>query len=751
MPSGSKVYRFGAFELDIRNGEFRKKGVRIRLQPQPLQVLIALLERPGELVTRDELKCRLWPEDTFVEFDHSLNAAVNRLREILDDSPDTPHYVETLPRRGYRFIASLARESPLPGDQAPAVEPGHKEPQAPVVTSAPRDLKSARWAVLAVMAGLGAITGMRFLVSSGPEEEFLLRGGAASVEANRSDVHPVRVLPFTSLPGDEYDAAFSPDGREVAFAWTGSNYENVDIYVKQVGDEAAQRLTWQPNEDYSPAWSPDGRQIAFLQDSGAAGFSVMVVSARAGPARPIATFDGMVIIPDGPSLPYLVWTPDGRGLIVVAPAAVDEPAALFHVSLNTHATRQLTNPPNTSRGDGTPAFSPDGKTLAFVRQLGERSGDVYLLAVDSEIRPLREPHKLVSQKRAAGTVVWSGDGRELIYPSTEGGTALWRVSADGSGEPERLAIGAALDMDPTGWGELQIAFSPAARRLIYQRMNRNTDVWRLLLSDPRGKILQKELISSSTSNESFPALSPDGKRIAFNSNRSGSNEVWTANTDGSDLSRITSFGGPAGGAAVWSPDGNRLALHLSAEGGGDICTLGTSGGALDCITRDAADDQFPSWSRDGQWVYFASKRSGRSEIWKIPSGGGRPIQLTRQGGFGPVESVDGKSVYYSRASAYGSIWKVPADGGAETEVVPYTLSDFKNFHVVSDGIYFVTKKKNKPESALDFFRFSDRKVVRVVDIERRIMGLDVSADERVIVWSQDAESNGDLVLVEDFR
>jgi Tol biopolymer transport system component len=434
--------------------------------------------------------------------------------------------------------------------------------------------------------------------------------------------------------------------------------------------------------------------------------------------------------------------------VVAAPSA-GAPPALFHVSLSSHEKRQLTHPPQTSRGDGTPAFSPDGKILAFVRQLGERSGDVYLLAVDPEIRPLREPQKLVPQKRAAGSVVWSS-GSELIYPSAEGGTALWRVAADGSTQPQRLTIGGALDMDPTGWGALQIAFSPAARLLIYQRMNRNTDLWRLRLSAPRGAIVQQEMFSSSTSNESFPAFSPDGKKIAFNSNRSGSSEVWTTNLDGSEVMRITSFGGPAGGAAVWSPDGNRLALHLSADSGGDICIMDISGGALQCITRDTADDQFPSWSRDGRWIYFASKRSGHSEIWKIAAGGGEPIQLTHHGGFGPVESVDGKWVYYSSKNGYGSIWKVPSHGGAESKVLPSKISYFKNFHVVNDGIYFVTKKKDKVASSLDFFSFADQKIVRLVQLQRGIVGFDVSADERTIVWSQDAGSGSDLVLVENF-
>ncbi len=100
-----RLVRFGVFELDLRSGELRKSGARLSLQQQPLQLLSVLLEQPGELVTREELRKRLWPDDTFVDFEHGLNAAVKRLRDTLGDSADSPRFVETVPRRGYRFIA----------------------------------------------------------------------------------------------------------------------------------------------------------------------------------------------------------------------------------------------------------------------------------------------------------------------------------------------------------------------------------------------------------------------------------------------------------------------------------------------------------------------------------------------------------------------------------------------------------------------------------------------------------------------
>src|SRR5215475_3286156 len=123
------VRRFGVFEINLQSGELRKNGIRLRLSGQPFEVLSVLVERPGEVVTREELHSRLWPADTFVDFDHGLNNAVARIREVLDDSSETPRYVETLPRRGYRFIAPDADAQPardlLPAPQS-SVSPAHE-------------------------------------------------------------------------------------------------------------------------------------------------------------------------------------------------------------------------------------------------------------------------------------------------------------------------------------------------------------------------------------------------------------------------------------------------------------------------------------------------------------------------------------------------------------------------------------------------------------------------------------------------
>jgi cholera toxin transcriptional activator len=138
--AGANLRRFGSFELDLRTGELRKNGVRLRLQEQPFQILAMLLQRPGELITREELRQKLWPADTFVDFDHSLNTAVNKLREVLADSATSPRYIETLPRRGYRFVypvestptaVVIVTQEPPPGKPHPAISGAAELPQPP--------------------------------------------------------------------------------------------------------------------------------------------------------------------------------------------------------------------------------------------------------------------------------------------------------------------------------------------------------------------------------------------------------------------------------------------------------------------------------------------------------------------------------------------------------------------------------------------------------------------------------------------
>jgi DNA-binding winged helix-turn-helix (wHTH) protein len=233
------MFRFGAFQLDPNAHELRRSGVRIRVQEQLFVVLLKLLERPGELVTREELRLAIWPSDTFVDFDTGLNTVIMRLREALRDSAEVSRFIETAPKLGYRFIAPVERlEEPRAGTES---SPEHR-----------RISTGARWIAAAAILLLVSVGAYLFFKGSGS-----LSG--ASVE----------VVPLTGMPGSEHDPAFSPDGNQIAFRRLDDRVKGKSgIYTTIVGGEKALQLTNDPN-DCCPVWSPDGRSLAFARnDSG---------------------------------------------------------------------------------------------------------------------------------------------------------------------------------------------------------------------------------------------------------------------------------------------------------------------------------------------------------------------------------------------------------------------------------------------------------------------------------------------------
>ncbi len=274
----ARVVRFGDFEADLQTGELHKSGVRVPLQGQPFQVCAILLSRSGELVTREELRQKVWPDDTFVDFDQALNTSIAKIRIALGDDANNPRFVETLPRRGYRFITPVDR----PFSQAPL--------------AAKRRFQifraNTRW--ISVGATLLAL---------------LCAVGIWRFSRNRSEVPlpPIEVVPLAALPGFEVQPAFSPDGNQVAFALHSK--ENSGIYTVMAGGEKPLRLTSNSTDSF-PRWSPDGRQIAFSRYSHE-GIAIYLIPALGGTEHRL--WSGTSTLPPGwTSGRSIDWSPDGK-------------------------------------------------------------------------------------------------------------------------------------------------------------------------------------------------------------------------------------------------------------------------------------------------------------------------------------------------------------------------------------------------------------------------------------------------------
>jgi len=256
----------------------------------------------------------------------------------------------------------------------------------------------------------------------------------------------------------------------------------------------------------------------------------------------------------------------------------------------------------------------------------------------------------------------------------------------------------------------------------------------------------------SSRNDSSPQYSGDGKKIAFISERSGNPEVWLCDNDGSNARQISSFGGPQVTTPRWSPDSSRIAFDSNAEGEYDIWMISADGGRPQRMTTNPANDGNPSWSRDGRWIYFDSARTGQQQVWKMPANGGEAIQITRDGGFAPLESPDGKFVYYVKRLAHTDVWRIPADGGQGTRVLEGVIT-YPNWAVLENGLVFVPTRN---KFSLQFLNFATGKIRLLGKVDRPLTlflygGLAVSPDGRSILYTQYEQGGSELMLVENFR
>ena len=256
---------------------------------------------------------------------------------------------------------------------------------------------------------------------------------------------------------------------------------------------------------------------------------------------------------------------------------------------------------------------------------------------------------------------------------------------------------------------------------------------------------------SSTFDEQTPHYSPDGQRLAFASTRSGAEEIWIANRDGSNPLQVTSMGGPQCSNPQWSPDGRTLLFSSRRAGAADLYLLQPDTGKLTQLTKDPTDENEARWSRDGRWIYFASDRTGRDEVWRMPAAGGAPAQITRQGGAAAVESGDGFLYYAKGPASPSSIWRVPVNGGAEVHVVD-GLSYSINFAVGERGLYFVAFGDTGDKPSVDFFDFATGKRSTLVRLDKPFwFGMTLSPDERSLVFSLVDSAGSNVMLVDRFQ
>jgi Tol biopolymer transport system component len=608
------------------------------------------------------------------------------------------------------------------------------------------------------------VTGQRWMLA-GALALVLLIGAALWFRLVRPNSElpkpPSKTVPLTSFPGREIDPALSPDGRFVAFAWDGEAGNNFQIYMKQIDAGAPLRLTTNAADDVGPAWSPDGRYIAFYRRS-PGGTEIMMVPALGGSERKLGESAGPE--PSGSLEGFLeasrsrpAWSADGKSVAIVERTSPQAPLSIFLLSMETGEKKKLTSP-RAGYGDRSPAFSPDGRMLAFARILSLQSKEIFVLPVARNGAPAGEPRRLTFDERNILSLDWVPDSDSIVFSSNrEGGRSLWRVSVDPTGPkpPQRLVVGTENAYSPS---IARDAFR-GATRLVYAQQIQDTNIWRVEgpFSPTRGSATVRAAspvkLIASTRMDTSPQFSPDGKRIAFASNRSGNEEIWVCDSEGLSSVQVTSFGGPSVGTPRWSPDGQRIAFDSVHEGRRDIYVIRADGGPPRRLTTEPSDEVRPSWSGDGRWIYFGSDRTGTWQVWKLPSEGGPSVQVTKKGGREAFESPDGGSVYYHKRDVPG-IWRVPVEGGEETQVLD--VGNQGGWGVIERGLCLLTLGGTSGP-VIQFFRPATRQstvvaaMAKETNIYTTTSHVAVSPDGRWVLYVQVDNVESDLTLVENFQ
>jgi Tol biopolymer transport system component len=352
-------------------------------------------------------------------------------------------------------------------------------------------------------------------------------------------------------------------------------------------------------------------------------------------------------------------------------------------------------------------------------------------------------HLFSERGRISSAPQWSFDGRSVIFSSNRNGhPTLYRVSLD--------APDSAMEISEAGSPAWNPTVSRRGYRMVYERLLRSVSIWQMNLNDSRDKRPYLTVSSTSDTDQGPGAqFSPDGKHLAYMSDRSGTMEIWISNSNGSNGFQLSAVGGA--GTPRWSPDSFSVAFDVATTSGSKIVTMNLHGGAPLTLTPDAFHSVCPSWSHDGKWVYFGSPRSGDWQVWKVPATGGAPVQVTQYGGHAALASPDGKYVYYAKTpQAEPEIWRVPVNGGAEVSLPLVHPGTWASWQIVKDGILFVGPSLGH-EAVLSFYDFARQLTTTIAVLNRVPFWLGATPDGRTVAFDQPGQEQAQTMLVENFR
>lgn len=702
-----------------------------QIEPKVMKVLLILCSRPGHVVYRDQMLQPVWGQ---TGDDYLLNRAISELRKIFADSAQSPAYIETIRKTGYRLVASikpvasaaLVPEKPKSAKPAEQMEPQPEVRELPAEIVSPpisRRPFSRFWPIIGLVGAcaIALVAAMERFSTPSP-----------------FSIDQYQVYPATHYPGREYDAALSPDGSRITYIAEEPGKPPA-VFIKMLRGEQALQLSQNDGQVSSPRWMPDGQGIVYLSLTEPA-LRFLRVSPMGG-TRQTLHEDTEVFGVRGLSI-----AGDGGQLVYAKRSTLNGPHALWMLSIATGEKRQLTEPMPGSLGDIDPLFAPDGKSLLFVRGSDEVTKDIYRLDLISKTLT-----RLTHDNRKINGLAWSPDGTRLLFTSTRSGIyRLWSIHRDGGGEPLPVSL---------GWEAVQRPNTVlGVEALVFEDWKHTAKLVTVNLLDNAAP--QPEPLKMSARWDSNPSISADGKSVVFASNRGGPFGIWQSDL-GSDVAyEWANLDGAFIDNPTWSPDGSQIVFDASPQGRSQLYLLRKGASVPKPLPLGDSDNRTPSWSRDGKWIYFESNRSGSWQIygWQAETGEIRPITAT--GGKNPQESFDGQWLLFASGAGQG-IWRCRKTDCLLGEIQTATNSmmaellvpdvqeeDAYNWVPARDGVYFIRRRDKNYSPELALFRYADgnTQVINTFPKDFRGWGMTLAPDESGLYFTEMTQPGSDIQI-----
>ena len=571
---------------------------------------------------------------------------------------------------------------------------------------------------------------------------------SSRVPARRSpEVSRVRMI--TTYMGDEVTPSVSPDGTLVAFSWAGEDGKHVDIYVtRSDGEEEPRQLTRDispDTEDLFPAWSPDQTKIAFVRRRGAANGEIVIISAQGGPERTLRDLRFVRF----PAFKWLAWTPDGAQIAFASQSSASGRSTVYLMRLADGTVRSVTAPPEGVIGDASPDFSPDGRSLAFVRWSSPSTSMLLVQKLDEEMKALGEPAPVPIASKAVGSPVWADNTRLFLSDGArilewEAGAAAEQVYVPGA-RLAGIAIGGRGTAGPL-------------RMVAAQQNVPGERIWTIPLRAAGAPGGPPAVLSRLGNTSDNPDYSLDGKRIVFVSRRSGSPELWMADADGNNLKQLTRLGVQSLGVPHWSPDNRHVAFFARIGTEPQVYVIDATEDlpAPRQVTHEAPGCNIPSWSRSGKFLY-CSRRIGGSEmyLYRVLAEDGETGESEMERWFegkSATETADGRVLYIKndRPGLFARALAGDPTANSEERLVEDIRGPIGYFAPVEQGVYYTGQDLQGRYVGLRFFDYAQRKSIDVAprSITGPVNSLTVTPDSRQLVYTQNPKAGIDLTLIQ---